>query len=127
MQKKRFNLLILVVILAAAIGIYLWKPRISKQEALAPQVDTPHMIADSAAAYQVTPFKSGRGWGYQIEQNGQAFIYQQYMPAFPGKQPFATAELAKKAGEIVLNKIKTGQVPPSLSKQELLDIGVQAP
>jgi hypothetical protein len=59
------------------------------------------------------------GYGYEIFMNGNKIIYQPTIPGLPGNSGFATAEKAQKTGELVVYKIRNGQLPPSVSPEEL--------
>lgn len=64
------------------------------------------------------------GYGYEIFMNGNKIIYQPTIPGLPGNIGFATAEKAQKIGELVAYKIRNGQLPPSVSPEELDSLGV---
>ena len=66
----------------------------------------------------------GNTWGYKILMHGSPFIVQPNIPGLPGNKGFKTKEMALKAGERVLEKIKNGQMPPTLTYEELKDLGV---
>lgn len=58
-------------------------------------------------------------YGYSIYANGYQYIYQTTIPAMPGKLGFADTSLARRCAELVIQKIKEGEMPPSLSEEEL--------
>ncbi|NBP68213.1 MAG: DUF4907 domain-containing protein [Cytophagia bacterium] len=68
--------------------------------------------------------QSTGGYGYEIFMNGSKIIYQPTIPGLPGNAGFATAEKAQKTGELVVYKIRNGQLPPSVSPEELDSLGV---
>lgn len=78
-------------------------------------------------AYEVRVFETAKGWGYQIEQGGKPFIHQPMIPGIVGEKGFANAEQARKAGDLVVEKIRNRQLPPSLTVEELKGIGVEVP
>lgn len=72
----------------------------------------------STEIYGVETFKSGNGWGYQINKGEKAIIVQPYMPSMNGENPFPDEGLAKEVGELVLVKIKNNK-HPSVTIEEL--------
>ena len=58
-------------------------------------------------------------WGYDILKDHKVFIHQPGRPGFPGKQGFKTKEDASKVARLVIAKIKKGEMPPSVSQEEL--------
>jgi hypothetical protein len=64
------------------------------------------------------------GWGYEIMTNGKLYIHQEFMPAVSGKKGFATKEQALLVGGKVIEKIKRKENPPTISLQDLTDLGV---
>lgn len=58
-------------------------------------------------------------YGYSIYANGHQYIYQTTIPAMPGKLGFADTSLARRCAELVIQKIKEGEMPPSISEEEL--------
>jgi hypothetical protein len=74
---------------------------------------------DPGASVELKTYKDSIGWGYDIYLNGKKAIHQPLIPAVPGKQPFANEGDAKKAGNLVVFKIKHNLMPPAVSVQEL--------
>lgn len=58
-------------------------------------------------------------YGYGIYADGQLYIWQTNIPGMPGAKGFATQALATKCAELIIQKIKEGEMPPSLTKEEL--------
>ncbi len=58
-------------------------------------------------------------WGYDIYNNEKLFIHQLIIPAIPGNEGFATKDAAEKTAKKVIEKIKNGENPPSLTIDEL--------
>jgi hypothetical protein len=70
------------------------------------------------------PIKTQYGWGYDITTNGKLYIHQEFMPAVSGKRSFASKEQAMLVGNRVISKIKMKENPPTLTIQDLTDLGV---
>lgn len=75
-------------------------------------------LAGRGHFYEVSPFKSGDGWGYDILKKDMAFIHQPYMPAVEGQVPFKDKRSAKKTGRLVVSKIRNHKLP-AVTKEEL--------
>jgi hypothetical protein len=63
-------------------------------------------------------------FGYKILKDGKMIINQMNIPAVQGNKGFPSQESAMKTGELMLNKIKKGVFPPTISKEELDSLGV---
>ena len=46
------------------------------------------------------------------------------MPGLPGNEGFKTKDGAVKVAELVISKIKMGEMPPSISIEEMKKLGV---
>ncbi len=58
------------------------------------------------------------GYGYMVLCGNDTLIYQPYIPAVEGRQPFSTKESALNTGKLVCKKLFDGE-PPTLSKEEV--------
>jgi hypothetical protein len=58
-------------------------------------------------------------FGYAIFIDGQMYIEQKSIPAISGNAGFASKEDAEKVVQLVVRKIKMGEMPPKVSVQEL--------
>ncbi len=77
--------------------------------------------------YQVQVFSTPGGWGYTILNNGKPFIHQPTIPGQPGIVGFATKAEAQRVGERVVEKIQQEKVLPTLTNNELRQLGVKIP
>lgn len=73
---------------------------------------------------QVKTYKGKNGWGYDIYVNNKLLIHQPDIPALSGNRGFPTKTHAQRVAELVVDKIRKNILPPSITKQELKDIGV---
>jgi Domain of unknown function (DUF4907) len=62
-------------------------------------------------------------FGYDISVDGKPFIHQDNIPATGGIEGFKTEEKAKKAAQLVIEKMKTDNQLPSVTVNELAQIG----
>lgn len=72
----------------------------------------------------LTVENSTSDWGYQLLKDGQLMIDQKHIPAIQGNRGFATKELAEKTANYILEKIKKGEFPPTVSVEELDSLDV---
>jgi hypothetical protein len=74
--------------------------------------------------YETAVFRTETGWGYEIRQDGKLVIYQPVIPGLTGNRSFITQQQARTVGEAVTEKMRRGQFPPALTRQELAQLGV---
>jgi len=72
----------------------------------------------------VTVEYPGVGWGYQILQDGKLAIDQKHIPVIQGYKGFSSKEKAEKTGGFIVEKMKKGVFPPTLTETELDSLGV---
>lgn len=63
-------------------------------------------------------------WGYQLFKDGKMMIDQKNIPAIQGNRGFSTKEKAEKMGMFILEKVKNGGFPPTVSIEEMDSLGV---
>jgi hypothetical protein len=79
------------------------------------------------SSYQVQVFATPTGWGYDILNNGTQFIHQPTIPGQPGMVGFASQQQARRVGERVVEKLNGTKALPTLSNDELRQLGVKIP
>jgi len=68
-------------------------------------------------------FKNKDGtWGYDVFVDGKQYIHQKFIPAMAGSKGFEYKSQALATGELVIQKIRNGTVPPSLGRGEIEQI-----
>ncbi len=67
----------------------------------------------SSKVYQVA-----NGWGYDIYKKNELYIQQPFVPVKTGREPFASKKQAGQAADMVVEKLKKGQLPV-LNKEEI--------
>ena len=77
--------------------------------------------------YQVQTFATQNGWGYTILNNGKPFIHQPTIPGQSGMVGFANQAQARRVGERVVEKIQQNTALPTLTTDELRQLGVTIP
>ena len=68
---------------------------------------------------EIRLYKGDYGWGYDILINKKIYIHQPNIPCIEGTKGFVSKEKARKAAELVVIKIKSNVMPPSLNVKEL--------
>ena len=78
--------------------------------------------ANPDISFKLIPAKE-KTWGYDIYKEGKLFIHQPSIPAMPGNTGFATKEAAEKVAKKIIDKIKIGEIPPTISIEEMKKMG----
>jgi len=63
-------------------------------------------------------------YGYDVFADGRLMIHQTSAPALPSNEGFRTKEDATKVALVVIEKIKKGEMPPTISIDEMKKLGV---
>ena len=63
-------------------------------------------------------------FGYYIMIDGKMYIEQKSIPAVQGNNGFATKADAEKIAKLAIEKIRQGEMPPTISIEELKEQGV---
>lgn len=65
-----------------------------------------------------------RTFGYDILINGKPLVHQPSIPALSGNEGFTTKEKAQKVAEFVVKKIRENEMPPTVTIDDLNNMGV---
>ena len=63
-------------------------------------------------------------YGYDVFADGRLMIHQTSAPALPGSEGFKTKEDAARVALLVIDKIKKGEMPPTISTAEMKKLNV---
>jgi hypothetical protein len=63
-------------------------------------------------------------FGYDILINGKPLVHQPSIPALSGNEGFTTKERAQKVAEFVVKKIRKNEMPPTVTSDDLNNMGV---
>ena len=85
---------------------------------------TVNQIGSDSLRYQITG-NSKTGYGYDIYKRGNLLIHQSTIPCITGKKGFVTSKDAAKIAGLVLQKIRNGIMPPTLTVHDLQVSGVK--
>ncbi len=64
-------------------------------------------------------------FGYDIFSNGKLFLHQTNLPGQPGNEGCKTKADAEKLAAFVIGKIKKGEMPPTVTTEELKTLGLK--
>lgn len=113
MQKKVLTILGVLVLLVVAYLLY----QHFHQD---PEVSNPY--ADSAITSETYPTENG--FGYKIYIDGNLYVDQPTIPAVAGNKGFGESD-AETVAELAVDKIRQGIIPPTISTEELADLGIK--
>jgi hypothetical protein len=63
-------------------------------------------------------------FGYDILLHRKPLVHQPNIPALPGNDGFTTKNRARKVAEFVVTKIKKNEMPPTVTIEDLNNMGV---
>jgi len=64
-------------------------------------------------------------WGYDIYVNNKLKIHQPNIPGKSGKEGFKTKEDAEKVARLVIEKMKRGEMPPTVTPEEISNLNIK--
>ena len=67
---------------------------------------------------------ANKTWGYDIYKEKHLFIHQATIPGLPGNEGFKTKAAADTIARVVIRKIKRGEIPPSVTIEEMKKLKV---
>lgn len=73
--------------------------------------------------YKIVP-SINNTFGYNINKGEKCLIKQLNIPGIPGNNGFKTAEDAEKVAKLVIRKLEKGEMPPSVTSEELKNLKV---
>lgn len=122
MNKKNLKILIIIVliIIIAVILFFVSKPKVSgvvqEQKEVSPYLNS---------KIEIKTFQTGIEWGYDILIDENIYVHQPTIPAIGGNKGFKTEQDAQKTAELVVNKIRNNILPPSITPEELKNLGIE--
>lgn len=110
MRKKKTIFIVLITVLAVTISLL---------------VVNRNKKPNSTKKLYYHTYQTESGWGYRIFTADSVLLIQQDMiPGLPGTDGFETETKAKIAAGFVVEKIKKGIFPPTVSMEELDSLDV---
>ncbi|MEO8067201.1 MAG: DUF4907 domain-containing protein [Flavobacteriales bacterium] len=92
-----------------------------QESAAAFPAPTEHQSA--TLSYRIIDAPNGT-FGYDILSDGKLLIHQTNVPGRPGNNGCPTGEQAKKLSALVMEKIQRGEMPPTVTTEELKNHGL---
>lgn len=80
-------------------------------------------FSNTQLSYKIIP-APGNTFGYDVYADGRLMIHQGSIPAMPGNEGFKTKTAAEKIAQLVIQKIKKGEMPPTIDMEELKKLKV---
>jgi hypothetical protein len=78
--------------------------------------------ADADLSVKIIP-SANNTFGYDILIYGRPLVHQPSIPGLPGNEGFTTKERAQKVADLVMKKIKNNEMPPTVTIEELSNLG----
>jgi len=78
---------------------------------------------NASYTYTIIPAVN-KTWCYDIYMKKRLFIHQPSAPGLPGNEGFRTKADAEKVARLVIEKIKKGEMPPSINLEEMKKLKV---
>jgi hypothetical protein len=83
----------------------------------------PSAEKNAALSYELIS-AANNTWGYDILSNNKLTIHQPTIPGQSGNEGFKTKEAAQKVAELVVEKMKKGEMPPTVTQEEMKKLNV---
>lgn len=81
--------------------------------------------SEKTPEFTVETFENAKNeWGYRIMQADQIFINQPHIPAVSGRLGFQNEREAESVGNLVVHKLESGEMPPSVTREELDSLNI---
>ena len=93
----------------------------SKGASINPRFPSTEAHKNATLSYKIIPAANAT-FGYDIYSDGTLLIHQPTVPGMPGQEGFKTKTGAENTAKLVEKKITDGQMPPTVSIEELKKI-----
>ena len=74
--------------------------------------------------FRVETIQLDSGWGYAVYVDEKKLILQRQIPVVEGFHQFKTQCDAMHCGKLVVLKLIKGEMPPSITEQDLIDMNI---
>src|SRR5205823_11431866 len=95
----------------------------SQKDSSAAKFPTASAHANTKLTYKVIDAPK-QTYGYDVFADGRLMIHQPSVPALPGNEGLKTKADATKVALLVIDKIKKGEMPPTISIDEMKSLSV---
>ena len=89
----------------------------------AAQFPAASQFANTQLTYKIIP-AANNTFCYDVLADGKILIHQPSKPGLPGNEGFKTKAAAEKVANLIITKIKKGEMPPSVTTDELKKLNV---
>ena len=117
---KKYHLLILICLIFASLNSMAQEKQTPKSEV---QFPAAAQFANTKLSYKIIP-AANHTFCYDVLADGKILIHQPSKPGLPGNEGFKTKADAEKVAQLIITKIKKGEMPPSVTTDELKKINV---
>ena len=87
-----------------------------------PEFPSRESFKNAKLTYKIIPAPNNT-WCYDIFKDGSMCIHQNSIPGVAGINGFTTKEKAEKVAQLVITKIQNGEMPPTVSQEEMKAVG----
>ena len=130
--------LLSVIIILLAYNTYILKSVISKSEKAGTDTtkkaalssvtdtikkDTSNIYRNAKLTYTILN-SNDNTFGYDIFVDGTRMVHQLNIPGMPGNKGFSTKANAEKVAGFIIEKIRKGEMPPTITPAELIKLKV---
>lgn len=125
------HLLIFVLFLVSSISLIAQPTNKSKKKSpqknaqnnqKTPEFPSSESFKNSKLTYKIISAPNNT-WCYDIFKDGNICIHQNSIPGVAGINGFTTKEKAEKVAQLVVTKIQKGEMPPTVSQEEMKAVG----
>ncbi|MDY0198675.1 MAG: DUF4907 domain-containing protein [Tenuifilaceae bacterium] len=125
-MKKNVIIVVQFITILFLVGLLIWPNIPKKQTQETNEVDSSQLNSqykDASITFEFIVAESNT-WGYRILIEGSPVIIQPNKPGLPGNEGFKTQQQAEKVAKLVISKIRNGEMPPTVTIDELKGLGV---
>ncbi|MBK6482038.1 MAG: DUF4907 domain-containing protein [Chitinophagaceae bacterium] len=115
---------IVALFILAGAACYAQQPLNTLPSGEQPQFPEATANAGRQLTYTIIPAANDT-WGYEIFAEGKLLISQKSIPALPGNDGFKEQAQAMQVAELVMQKIRNGEMPPTVTVEELNALGIK--
>ena len=117
---KKYHLLFLICLIFANLNSMAQEKQNPKSEV---QFPAAAQFANTKLSYKIIP-AANHTFCYDVLADGKVLIHQPSKPGLPGNEGFKTKADAEKVAKLIITKIKKGEMPPSITTNELKKLNV---
>lgn len=78
----------------------------------------------SGISFRLETYQYNEGWAYDILVDGKKLIAQKHIPVVEGNKLFVSQKDAYNCGKLMIIKLISGEMPPSITDKDLIDLNI---